>query len=104
MEDKKPLGTTWYKVGRWKNLPEPVTVVKSTTNRVWCLEESWQGGTVERMSSKESTYGVYFETEAAAVEYLRKRFESSIANLSTQLNDARSRLGELNKKYGSPNR
>ena len=101
MEDKKPLGTTWYKIDRWKHLPEPVTVVKSTTNRVWCLEKSWQGGTVERMASKESTYGVYFENEAEAVEHLRKKMEASIANLSVQLNDARSRLGELRKKYPS---
>jgi hypothetical protein len=83
-------------------MPEPVQVVKSTSSRVWFMCHDWGDKPVERMSNKVSEYARFFETEAEAVEYLRNRIAIAIDNLARQLNDERSRLGELKKKYGLP--
>jgi DNA-binding transcriptional regulator GbsR (MarR family) len=96
------LGKTWWAVRRYGDMPEPVTVTKSTTNRVWVVEKRIDGVAVERCVSRSSEHHEYFEAEADAVEFLRKRLNRDIEYHKKVLNDARSRLGELESKYGKP--
>lgn len=92
--------STWYRVSRSGNEPEPVEVVKSTTNRIWYMETWLSNKPRQTQASKHSWHSDFYETEDEAVQAIRKRHELAIERLQVELNNHRSRLGELKKKYG----
>lgn len=66
--------STWYKVTRYSDIPEPVEVVRETPSFVTYLSKSFISDTIlEDRAAKVTEFHRFFPTHKEALDYLIKR-------------------------------
>lgn len=82
--------TKWYRVGStWDTEIEEIEVTRFTDSSVWTKRES--DGKEER-SNRVSEWRCYFPTLAEAEEHIRRRLQSKIASLRSDLEKEEKKL------------
>lgn len=94
------MSETWYRTGGWKQIIEPVEVVKVTEKSVTVVEQRWtlDGGVGEpakvRHPKRSASYN-FFQTWEEAHAYLLDKAEREVNGARLRLNDATGRLGNI---------
>ena len=94
---------TWYRIRKYREDIQPVTVVKATEKQVVTLEPFLNNGFREVRQAKFSEYESYFPTWDKAYAAIRERLQRKIAYCRKEISDAElalKNLEALNEKSG----
>jgi hypothetical protein len=85
------IGECW-KVGKWRDKPESIMVIKDTGKMVVFEYEGYNGKKVQRREAKESTDSGIFQTWDGAKAWLITTAEGRLASAKQAIDYARSKL------------